>query len=162
MRPYVNSGIRPLEGADCHAGAAAWQSTSSGSRRRLSGGSFEDRRSPTGRAREREHAPMMRQSSAGRYDGAPLMCRTIAGADGSARPEQNVYSGTPVVQNPSATPWPAARKAPRMGYSKPHAAALLSSMSSIPSLNLTPSMTFASWRNPRSRRQDFSAHRPIL
>ena len=43
-----------------------------------------------------------------------------------------------------------------------HAAALLSSMSSIPSLNLTPSMSFASWRNPRSRRQDFSAHRPIL
>ncbi len=43
-----------------------------------------------------------------------------------------------------------------------HAAALLSSMSSIPSLNWTPSMTFASCRNPRSRRQDFSAHRPIL
>ena len=43
-----------------------------------------------------------------------------------------------------------------------HAAALLSSMSSIPSLNRTPWMTFASCRNPRSRRQDFSAHRPIL
>ena len=43
-----------------------------------------------------------------------------------------------------------------------HAAALLSSMSSIPSLNLTPLMTFARWRTPRSRRQDFSAHRPIL
>ena len=35
-----------------------------------------------------------------------------------------------------------------------HAAALLSSMSSIPSLNWTPSMTLASWWKPRSRRQD--------
>ena len=43
-----------------------------------------------------------------------------------------------------------------------HAAALLSLMTSMPSLNWTPSMTFARWRNPRSRRQDFSAHRPIL
>ena len=43
-----------------------------------------------------------------------------------------------------------------------HAAALLSSMSSIPSLNLTPSMTLARWRKPRSRRQDFSAQVPIL
>ena len=43
-----------------------------------------------------------------------------------------------------------------------HAAALLSSMSSMPSLNWTPSMTFARWRKPRSRRQYFSAHLPIL
>ena len=43
-----------------------------------------------------------------------------------------------------------------------HAAALLSSMISMPSLNLTPLMTLGSCRNPRSRRQDCSAHRPIL
>ena len=43
-----------------------------------------------------------------------------------------------------------------------HAAALLSSLTSMPSLNLTPSMTFASWRKPRSRRQDCSALMPIL
>ena len=43
-----------------------------------------------------------------------------------------------------------------------HAAALLCSMVSMPSLNWTPSMTFARCRKPRSRRQDFSAHRPIL
>ena len=43
-----------------------------------------------------------------------------------------------------------------------HATALLSSMTSIPSLNLTPSITLPSWRKPRSRRQDFSALMPIL
>ena len=43
-----------------------------------------------------------------------------------------------------------------------HAAALLSSLTSMPSLNPTPSMTFASWRKPRSRRQDCSAPMPIL
>ena len=43
-----------------------------------------------------------------------------------------------------------------------HAAALRSSMTSMPSLNRTPSMTLARCRKPRSRRQDFSAHRPIL
>ena len=43
-----------------------------------------------------------------------------------------------------------------------HAAALLSSVTSMPSLNLTPSITFPSWRNPRSRRQDCSALMPIL
>ena len=35
-----------------------------------------------------EFASMMRQSSAGRYDGAPLICRPAAGTGGSARPEQ--------------------------------------------------------------------------
>ena len=43
-----------------------------------------------------------------------------------------------------------------------HAAALRSSRTSMPSLNRTPSMTLARCRKPRSRRQDFSAHRPIL
>ena len=43
-----------------------------------------------------------------------------------------------------------------------HAAALRSSMVSMPSWNGTPSMTLASCRKPRSRRQDFSAQRPIL
>ena len=43
-----------------------------------------------------------------------------------------------------------------------HATALLSSMTSIPSLNLTPSITLPSCRKPRSRRQDFSALMPIL
>lgn len=43
-----------------------------------------------------------------------------------------------------------------------HAAALLSSVTSMPSLNLTPSITFPSWRKPRSRRQDCSALMPIL
>ena len=36
-----------------------------------------------------------------------------------------------------------------------HAAALLPSMTSMPSLNLTPSITLPTWRKPRSRRQDF-------
>ena len=43
-----------------------------------------------------------------------------------------------------------------------HAAALLSLMTSLPSVNLTPSTTLASCWKPRSRRQDFSAHMPIL
>ena len=43
-----------------------------------------------------------------------------------------------------------------------HATALLSSVTSIPSLNLMPSITLPSWRKPRSRRQDFSALMPIL
>ena len=37
---------------------------------------------------------MMSRASAGRYDGAPLICRPAAGTSDSARPEQNVYSGT--------------------------------------------------------------------
>ena len=40
-------------------------------------------RSRTGRTRERELASMMRRPAAGRYDGAPLMCRPADGADGS-------------------------------------------------------------------------------
>ena len=43
-----------------------------------------------------------------------------------------------------------------------HATALLSSVTSMPSLNLMPSMTLPSCRKPRSRRQDFSALMPIL
>ena len=90
MRQYVNSGIRPLEGADCHAVVDVIRIEAQAARPRRRRGS----RARTGRAREREHAAMMRRSSAGRYDGAPLMCRTVAGTSDSARPEQNVYSGT--------------------------------------------------------------------
>ena len=43
-----------------------------------------------------------------------------------------------------------------------HATALLSSLTSMPSLNLTPSITLPSCRKPRSRRQDCSALIPIL
>ena len=43
-----------------------------------------------------------------------------------------------------------------------HATALLSSLTSMPSLNLTPSITLPSCRKPRSRRQDCSALMPIL
>ena len=43
-----------------------------------------------------------------------------------------------------------------------HAAALLSLVTSMPSLNFTPSMTLPSWRKPRNRRQDCSALMPIL
>ena len=41
-----------------------------------------------------------------------------------------------------------------------YSVSLLSSMSSMPSLNLTPVMTFAGWRKLWNRGQDFSAHRP--
>ena len=43
-----------------------------------------------------------------------------------------------------------------------HATALLSSVTSMPSWNFTPSITLPSWRKPRSRRQDVSALMPIL
>ena len=90
----VDSGTRPLEGADYRAGASAARR----GRRHPDRGAGCTRprrrrgsRSLTGRGRESEHASMMRRSSAGRYD-----CRPPAGADGSARPEQNVYSVMPL------------------------------------------------------------------
>ena len=57
-------------------------------------------------------------------------------------------------------PNPAARTTPKRPIG--HATALLSWMISMPSLNLTPSITLPSWRKPRNRRQDSSALMPIL
>ena len=76
MQRFVNSGIRPHEGADGHAPVDVIRIEAQAAQPRRRRGS----RSRTGQAREREHASMMRRPSAGRYDDAPLICRPTAPA----------------------------------------------------------------------------------
>ena len=146
------------------------------------------RRSSLGRGPASAESSRMRRSPQGRADGTKSSIGRMAlGAstrNATTAPRRSCASSTRT--SVTAAPWSSGdskwlskhrlRRRPNGVHRGPRNLELLSNlvygglvmgrstvaMSSIPSLNLTPSMSFASWRNRRSRRQDFSAHRPIL
>ena len=121
VRPYVNFGIRPLEGADYHAAAAAARrSTSSGSRRRLHPAAVASRIAVSDRSNSQARARVDDEAILGwavRWRADQMSAGRRRRRVRAPRAERKF--GNTTARNFCPTPWPATRQASRMGCPVP-------------------------------------------